>query len=202
MNMLKMKFRISWGLSSVHSCHVDEIVGLRRGDRASSKCVSFHLCLCTANPVPLCPLGFLLNLLTCSWWSCCWFSPPVWAWRSAACCCWGHQPCSAPGAAESSALPAESLRRETAFAQRSLVLRHVHPDAKHTKTHPWHNQTSPNSDQHQRAASGGADCSIPYHEDCLMTAGFVSVLTNPCVTVRWGEEENKQTRKVQRWEPH
>lgn len=71
------------------------------------------------------------------------------------------QPRSSPQAAEGSALPAESLKRATAFAQQSLLPCHVHPLAKHTEMHHWHNQTSPNSDRHQHAPGGVADFSAP-----------------------------------------
>lgn len=67
MNRVKMKFRISWGLSSVHSCCIDQFVDFRRKDHISPNCVLFHLSLCTANPVPVCALGFPLNPFQSSW---------------------------------------------------------------------------------------------------------------------------------------
>lgn len=70
-------------------------------------------------------------------------------------------PCSPLPAADGSALPAGSLKRVTAFAQQSLLPCHVHPDAKRTETHHQHNQTSPNSGQHQHAPSGVAEVPIP-----------------------------------------
>jgi len=66
MNRLKTKFRISQVLSSVHSCDADQFVDLRREDHVSLNCVLLHLSLGTANPVPVCALGFLLNPLKSS----------------------------------------------------------------------------------------------------------------------------------------
>lgn len=168
MNRLKMKFRISWGLSSIHSCHIDQLVDLKRKDHISPSHVLFHLSLSTANALLVCALAFLLNSFKS-------FGKPVagllwrsrgWRARRAAPAGTGTsgrdwEPSPSPHHGQLRALlPAQSLRRATAFAQQSLLPGRVQPDARHTKTHPWHSQTCPNSDWHQHTPSSAAEFSI------------------------------------------